>query len=192
MSDYAYCSKCKKENPLLTPYYWCYRCGFKEKKYGKSNKYEREQRKVIKEIIEHFTIGYKVKVRFVGKTDSPRRYGWTVKRKNRFVISITRKTCYLPNDELVDTANHELNHVANWDEIDTNPNNPEKDHGPQWYESYRENKEETLKIKKFRDFASSPNPQVKFKKSYKIYHSIYEDEYDKSILKDEKKKSKQK
>jgi len=192
MSDYDHCPKYKKENPLLTPYYWCYRCGFKEKKYRKSNKYEKKQRKIVEEIIKHFTVSYEVKVRFIGKTDKPRLYGWTVKRKNRFIISIVRKACFLPNDQLVDTANHELNHVANWNEIDTNPKNPEKDHGMKWYKDYRKNKDETLKIKKFRDFANSPNPQVKFRKSYEIYPSIYEEEYEKSILKNKKKSKKDK
>lgn len=192
MSDYAYCPKCEKENPLLTPYYRCYRCGFKEKKYGKSNQYEKKQRKIVKEIIKNFTIGYEVKIRFVGKTDKPRLYGWTTKRKDKFIISIPRKSFYLSNHELVDTTNHELKHIANWDEVDANPDNPDKGHGPQWYKSYRKNKVETLKIEKFKEFADSPNPQVKFSKTYKVYRSIYEDEYNKNVLEnEEKKKSKE-
>ncbi|MCE8159011.1 MAG: hypothetical protein I3273_03490 [Candidatus Moeniiplasma glomeromycotorum] len=184
MSDYAYCPKCEKDNPLLTPYYRCYRCGFKEKKYGKSNNYEREQRKIVEEIIKTLTIGYKVKIRFIGKTNRPRKYGWTIKTKDRFTIFIPRKTFYLPNDELVDTVGHEPSHIVNWDEIDTNPkNSSEEDHGPKWYKDYRENKDKILKNKKFREFANSFNPQVKFKKTYKIYPSIYEEEYNKNILK---------
>lgn len=177
-SAYAKCPRCQSVNSLLTPYYKCYACGYIEEIYQRSNRYEKTQRKMAGKMIEHLLPQTDFKIRFPGKTDTPGTYGWTSKRKNKYIISIPRKTFYLPNDEFVDTLAHEPAHASTWKDEHKTSDPYDYGHGRGFYFKYRKNKEKLLKVKEFKDFINSNNPQQKFNKSYKVYPSAYEAEYD--------------
>lgn len=178
-SSYAKCPECSAVNPLLTPYYKCYSCSYLGEENRRSNKYEKEQRKVAGKIVRKLLPKTKFKLRFPGKTDTPNTYGWTIKRKDKYVISIPRKTFYLPNDEFVDTVVHEPAHASTWDWEHKNPDIFDFGHGRKFYFKYRDNRKKIFQAKEFKDFINSPNPQQKFNKGYgKIYPSIYEVKYD--------------
>jgi hypothetical protein len=153
---------------------------------------EKKQRIATKKMIRKIIpLGINYRVVFPWKSDSfhnalicqhcgyyKKVWGWTNqlirkykdKIKEIYIITIPRKTFFLPRDEFVDTAvAHEPTHTLTW----------EDEHGRKFYFKYRDNRK--IVFRKFSRFINAKNTlPIKFRKGegHKIYLSNYKDEYE--------------
>lgn len=162
--------KCGQVNfiPEQTQGLECYYCDNFDRKTP-SNGVEEMTAQKIREVTRY--LSKIVKIMFTDNNISPESGkpspSWTTRLMGNYLIFIPRKSCYLPNDEIVDTIAHECAHVLSpWYGKEV------KVHNPQWEEIYDENRKKLFV--EFADFINSSNLNAKFTKGFKHF-KVYQD-----------------